>query len=130
MSIRALALDWLASRHRVGKGRILTSKYYGPEESWTGADAWWIQIPVAALDQEPFLHFVVQRAPTSTEFRYLRVPTAYVRQHAKGLATVRDTHISLFLDAGPQTFIDRRGAAGVPFAQFEITTEQSNERRS
>lgn len=127
MSIRALALDWLATRHRVGKGRILTSKYYAPDESWSGADAWWIQIPLAALDQDPFLHVVVQQAPGSTEFRYLRLPTAYLRQYAKGLATVKDTHLSLVLDAGPQTFIDRRGGAGVPFAQFEITTEHSSE---
>ncbi|HEY4307433.1 MAG TPA: hypothetical protein VGM82_23370 [Gemmatimonadaceae bacterium] len=127
MSIRALALDWLAPRHRVGKGRILTSKYYEPAESWTGADAWWVQIPLVALDQDPFVHIVVQSAPGSTEFRYLRVPTTYLRQHVNGLATLKETHLSLFLDAGPRTFIDRRGSTGVPFAQFEITTEHPDE---
>ncbi len=121
MSIRALALDWLAARHRVGTGRILTSKFYPPAESWTGADAWWVQIPLAALDQDPFLHIVVQQAPASADFRYLRVPTAYLRQHANGLATIKQ-HLSLFLDAGPHTFIDRRGNAAVPFAQFEVVS--------
>jgi hypothetical protein len=127
MSIRALALDWLSERHRVGSGRILTSKFYEGPESWTGADAWWVQIPLSALDQGPYLHLVVQAAPGSTDFRYLRVPTAYLRQHANGLATVNDTHISLFLDAGKQALVDRRGTAGVRFAQFEITTQNSNE---
>ena len=126
MSIRALALDWLATRHRVGKGRILTSKYYDAAESWTGKDAWWVQIPLAALEQDPFLHVVVQSAPGSTEFRYLRIPTAYLRQFMNGLAIMKGRQISLFLDAGPQTFFDRRGSGAVPFAQFEITSEGSS----
>src|SRR4051812_31149474 len=127
MSIRALALDWLAQRYRVGGGRILTSKFLQSSESLTGGDAWSVQFPLAALDQDPFLHILVQRAPESMEFRYLRVPAAYLRQHVNGLATVRNTHLSLLLDAGPQTFIDRRGRAGIPFAQFEIVTEQPDE---
>jgi hypothetical protein len=128
MSIRSLALDWLAERHRVGRGRILTSKLYPPTESWTAADAWWVQVPLVALDQDPFLHFVLQRTSGSSDFRYLRVPAAYLRQHANGLTTLKDKHLSLVLDAGPQTFIDRRGRAGVPFAQFEIQAQHSNER--
>jgi len=124
MSIRALALDWLSTRHRVGKGRILTSKYYDAAESWTGKDAWAVQIPLAALEQDPFLHVVVQSAPGSTEFRYLRIPTAYLRQYMNGLAIMKERQISLFLDAGPQTFFDRRGSGAVPFAQFEITNSE------
>src|SRR4051812_44773628 len=127
MSIRSLALDWLATRYRIGSGRIFTSKFYAPDELWTGGDTWRAHIPLAALDKDRSVHIVDQRAAQSTEFRYLRIPAAYVRQHDNGLATEKEARISRFRDAGPPPCVDRRGGAGGRFSQFEMASDPAPE---
>jgi len=51
MSIRSAALQWIARTHPFKGGKILTSRFYPPKESWTGTDAWWINLPLTAVEQ-------------------------------------------------------------------------------
>lgn len=122
MSIRSTALRWLAAHHGVRDADIFTSKYYPAEHSWTGRDAWWVQIPVhrlAALGPRD-VHLVCQAAPDGAGFHYLRVPADFLRANLPGLDAPGDgTVVSLFLSAEPDDrFRDARGAGRVDLAPF------------
>lgn len=122
MTIRAAALRWLALTHRVRDGDIFTSRYYPATESWTGADAWWLHLPVHRLDAlgDRPVHLLCETAPGARDFHYLRVPASYLHQRLAKLDRPGDgTQVSLFLSAEPATrFEDVRGAGRVPFASF------------
>lgn len=122
MSIRGTALRWLAAHHGVRDADIFTSRYYPGAQSWSGRDAWWIQVPVhrlAALGTRP-VHFVCQAAPEGAAFHYLRVPADFLRAHLPALDAPGDgSMVSLFLSAEPaHRFRDERGAGRVDFAPF------------
>jgi hypothetical protein len=120
MSIRPTALEWLAKHHRISAGRIITSRFYAPEESWTGDDAWWIQVPLKAIEQGEELHFVCQQKPPGGGFHYLRVPAEFMRDRLDEFAIINGSHVNLFLDAAGALFTDRRGFGAVSFAKFEV----------
>ncbi len=119
MSIRADASAWLARTHGVRHGTIATSKYYSADESWTGADAWWVQVPLAAVERGADVHIICQREPGSPEFRYLRVPASFFRDHLDELSVTDNARINLFLDILDEPFTDLRGPGRLRFAQFE-----------
>ena len=123
MTIRARALRWLALQHRVRDGDIVTSRYYPAEQSWTGRDAWWLQIPVhrvQSLGASGAVHLVCEATPGAQSFHYLRVPASFLREHLADLDAPGDGRmLSLFLSAEPATlFRDERGAGKVEFGQF------------
>ena len=122
LSVRSSALRWLAATHRVRDGDIFTSRFYPAEQSWTGRDAWWVQLPVHRLEAlgAGDVHLVCQAAPDRTEFHYLRVPAAVLRDNMEGLDLPGDGRmVSLFLSAEPATrFRDERGSAQLDLAPF------------
>ena len=130
MTIRSTALRWLALTHRVRDGDVFTSKFYPAAQSWTGADAWWVQLPVHRIEAsgERDLHLVLQAAPDRAEFHYLRVPVAFLRDHLAGLDRPGDGRmVSLFLSALPDArFRDERGEAGIDFAPFVRTPDAAD----
>lgn len=98
----------------------MASKFFPPEESWTGSDAWWIQVPLTAIERGDELHFLCQAARRGNDFRYLRLPASNIGDRLGDFAKINDTHVNLFLDAGEDCFIDRRGTGAVSFARFEV----------
>jgi hypothetical protein len=122
LSVRSSALRWLAATHRVRDGDIFTSRFYPAAQSWTGRDAWWVQLPVHRLEAlgAGAVHLVCQAAPDRTEFHYLRVPAAVLRDNLAGLDRPDDGRmVSLFLSAEPATrFRDERGSAHLDLAPF------------
>jgi hypothetical protein len=124
VTIRARALRWLALQHRVRDGDIVTSRYYPAAESWTGRDAWWLQIPVhrvQSLGASGAVHLVCEAASGGAQdFHYLRVPASFLREHLADFDAPGDGRmISLFLSAEPATlFRDERGAGKVEFRQY------------
>ena len=119
MTIRSSALAWLRAR-RVSGGRVVTSKYYMPDESWTQDKAWWIQIPIRVTETVAEIHVVCQTAPESTTFRHLRVPTKFLTAHLDDFAMIGESKINLFLTAVPGAeFTDLRGPGQISFARFE-----------
>ncbi len=120
MSIRTSAVAWLRDNFNVESRATYTSKYYVPEHSWTGRDAWWVEIPETILKAEPrsTVHIVLQAAPDANDFYYLQVPVSFLQRNAARLA-VRNGRLSLFLSAEPSArFVDRRGAGKASFAAF------------
>ena len=119
MTIRSDALKWLAAQ-RIKGGHVVASKRYTPDESWTKAKAWWIQVPASAIRAGQTIHIVCETEPGSKAFRRLEVPASYFQQHLDALATIGDDKINLFLAAEPGIeFQDQRGPGRIPFAQFE-----------
>lgn len=100
------------------------SKYYTSSKSWTKAPAWAFEIPLAAIQEnEPqIIRLRYETGAGTGDYRELRVPSAYLRDHLSRLV-VRPDHetVSLFLSAEPShLFIEQRGKYGVPFAQFTV----------
>jgi hypothetical protein len=130
MTVRATALRWLALHHRVRDGDIFASRYYPAAESWTGRDAWWLQIPVHRIEApgERVFHLLCETAPGTHAFHYLRVPASFLRGHLReGLDRPGDGRVvSLFLAAEPDArFRDERGAAHVELAPFLQPSERA-----
>lgn len=76
MTIRSRALRWLRAQG-IDAGYVVTSKFYPPEQSWTGDDAWWFQVPVRAIRDGGAIHPVCEAAPDDAAFRYLKVPADF-----------------------------------------------------
>ena len=125
MTIRKSALRWLATHHRVRDADIFTSRFYPAAESWTGRDAWWLNIPVHRVEApgERDFHLLCEapdEAPNAPSFHYLRVPASFLRAHLDGLDRPGDARtVSLFLSAEPDSrFHDERGPARLDFTPF------------
>ena len=122
-TLRSKAQRWLSAR-RVPRGHLVTSKRYAPEESWTKAKAWWIQIPWSAVRAGKLIHIVCEAEPDSRDFRHLQVPAAFFVEHERDLATLQPDKINLFLAADPGIeFQDQRGPGRVSFARFETAVK-------
>jgi hypothetical protein len=122
VTVRSSALRWLAAAHGVRDGDIFTSRFYPAAQSWTGRDAWWVQVPVhrlKALGTRP-VHLVCEAGPGRAGFHYLRVPAAFFCENLAGFDVPGDgATVSLFLSAEPDTrFRDERGPAHVEFGPF------------
>lgn len=119
MTVRSEALRWLA-RRRVTGGHVVTSKRYSPDESWTKEKAWWVQVPLSAIQQGKPIDIVCQVEPGQTDFYHLRVPAAFFVEHSKAFATIGEDKINLFLAAEPGIeFVDQRGSGRISFARFK-----------
>jgi hypothetical protein len=97
------------------------SKYYVARHSRTHADAWWVEIPVEKVKsrRRDSLHIVLEKAPDSGDFLYLRVPVPYLSAQLPKLDIRANGRVSLFLSAeGGQFLRDRRGSGKVNFQQF------------
>jgi hypothetical protein len=122
MTIRADALRWLAKRTVVSGGHVVTSRRYPPEESWTRAEAWWVQVPTSAIRAGKIVHIVCEAERESNTFRHLQVPSSFFLQHLDEFATIGEDKINLFLSADEETvFEDQRGSGRISFAEFEQT---------
>ena len=120
MNLRQRAQRFL-EQQGISGGHLATSKFYGPDESWTKDKAWWVQIPWSAVRGTAEVHIVLEASPNSQAWRYLRVPTEYLLSHRRDFATIAPDSINLFLCADEEQteFQDQRGPGRVPFAHFE-----------
>ncbi len=119
MSIRPTARRWLAQQGRRASGALYSSKYYVAEESWTGRDTWWLQIPLDCLDADGCIDLLCQESPGSCDFHHVRVPMAFMREHLSGFAIVKNRSISLFLSAETMSLLeDQRGTGKVCLREF------------
>jgi hypothetical protein len=120
MTIRSDAIKWLAARGVTG-GHVVTSKLYGPDESWTKEKAWWIPVPLSAIQAGKTIHIVCEAADPGRRFHHLQVPAAFFEQRLRDFAGIGDDKINLFLAAEPgMEFQDQRGPGKVSLARFEV----------
>ncbi len=121
MTVKPDAVAWLLSRFGVQSPSTYTSKYYIPEQSWTGRDAWWFEIPRAAIEtpRSAEVHLLLQVVPDAKEFHYLCVPASFLKEQLPKLTLQKSGKVSLFLSAEPHNmFVDQRGRGKVAFSQF------------
>lgn len=119
-TIRAAAIRWL-NRRNVPPGHVVTSKRYRPDESWTKSKAWWIQVPLSAINAGRLIHIVCEIEPGSRDFRHLQVPATFFQSNMTAFALIGTDKINLFLSADDGIeFHDERGPGGVSFARFEV----------
>lgn len=121
MTLRARALEWLQARGgAAADGHVVTSKRYRPDESWTAAKAWWIQVPLAAIEADKTIHMLCETQPGSGTFRHLVVPPGFFRENAESLAVIGERAVNLFLSAEKaEELQDQRGPGRLSFARFE-----------
>jgi hypothetical protein len=122
MSIRSVAFQWLKSNYGEVSGKIYTSKYYLPEESWPKEHVWWLQIPLKVIEakQNSFINLICQVAPNKSEFHFLKVPTDYFHKHLKNFHIVEEK-ASLYLSADPKDlFVETRGKGKTEFTGFLV----------
>lgn len=112
-------MQWLIERGVRLAGPLYTSKLYGPSESWTGADAWWIQIPLAQLDKASAIEIVCESTEDGTGYVHLTVPTRFIQERLDSFSLIGDRSINLFLSAEPgRRLMDLRGPGRIAFALF------------
>lgn len=94
-----LKLDWYNC-----KDNVATSKYYLAEEAFPRICVWWLQVPIAKIQEmEPCLSFFLvcqKHVGNICEFNLLVVPKSYLLKHYQNgnLATL-GTSIALELSA-------------------------------
>jgi hypothetical protein len=123
MSIRSNALQWLKKNYKSCEGKIYTSKYYLPEESWPKTHVWWIQIPLNVLNSvnENNINLLCQTNQNSNQYYYLKVPVKFLVDHLDKFDIVQDKMIHLYLSADPhKLFIEERGTGKVEFEKFLV----------
>ena len=123
MSIRSNALQWFRKKHKTDEGKIYTSKYYLPEESWPKTHVWWVQIPLKALStlNGHYINFLCQTNPDSNEYHYLKVPKKFLVDHLDKFDIVQNTKIHLYLSADPdKLFLEERGTGKLDFSKFLV----------
>ena len=119
MTIRRNAKEWLLRRGVRLAGPLYTSKLYGPSASWTRADAWWIQIPLAQLDKASAIEVVCQSAEGGSGYVHLTVPTRFFRERLDSFGLIGDKSINLFLSAERERLLtDLRGPGRIAFSPF------------
>ncbi len=125
MSIRREVKGWLSLQGVAVADVLYTSKLYVPSASWTGAHAWWIQVPVDRLEAGGLIGFALEGEGKTARFRYLEVPTAFLREHLSSFGMIGERSINLFLSAEPgELLVDQRGSGHVDFSPFEIRIQK------
>lgn len=125
MSIRPDAKQWLLQHDIVLTEPLYTSKLYSPSTSWTGAEAWWIQVPLHHIEDDVTVHIVCESETPAIPFRYLAVPARFFREKLPQLGMIGDHSINLFLSAEPhQLLTDLRGPGKIDFSSYVVEVTQ------
>ncbi len=124
MTLRSDALAWLRAIGRASNEPVRVSKLYSPEQSWTGAAAWWFEFPEPLVPSPAHSHvnLLCESEGGEPRFRHLRIPVSFITER-RALLGFREQEVkySLFLSAEPNTlFQEVRGTGKVDFAEFEV----------
>lgn len=101
------------------------SKYYPPNQSWTGSSAWAFEVPLGKLhelNENGTVTLRCQLAENPLAYRNLSVPAEFLKSHLSDFFIRNDRNaISLFLSAEPSNeFVEQRGKQKLNFSKFEI----------
>jgi hypothetical protein len=123
-TIKAKAVNWLASHFGVRSKSVYASKFYMPEHSRTKQSAWWLEIPQSAIEipKSAEIHLVCEKSPDVDDFYYLKIPVEFLQRKLPSLDVRENGKVSLFLSAEPDDmFVDRRGRGQVSFSGFLVS---------
>jgi hypothetical protein len=122
MNIRPSGLAWLRKNGRATDERVVVSKYFTADESFTHTPVWWFEFLERYATEEQFLNLLCQVAPGGSDFHHLRVPMQFFLEHKEHLWFREDKlsfapHISA---ERSRLFREIRGDGQVDFAVFKV----------
>lgn len=124
MNSRQSGVEWLSKRGRATDERVVVSKYYLADESWSQTPVWWFEFAAASAteDRFGFLNLLCGVAPNSPDYHHLRVPMGLFLA-CKHHLWHRDNgeRVSLYLSAEePTLFREIRGDGRIEFGVFKV----------
>lgn len=124
-TVKSAAVRWLVAKFGNTSNTVCASKLYVPKKSWTGRSAWWLEIPLQAIEtpKSGEIDLLCEVAPGANKFYYLKVPVAFFKRELPKLNVrkVRNNGmaVSLFLSAEPdEMFVDQRGGGRTGFSSL------------
>ena len=122
MNIRPSGLAWLREKGRATEERIVVSKYFTADESFTHTPVWWFEFLERHAIEEQFLNLLCQIAPSSSDFHHLRVPMRYFLEHKQHIWFREDKlsfapHLSA---EKSRLFREIRGDGRIEFRNFNV----------
>jgi hypothetical protein len=122
MNTRQSGLEWLRKKGRSTSERVVVSKYYTEDESFTHSAVWWFEFLERYAIDEQFLNLLCQVAPGSSDFHHLRVPMRYFLEHKQHI-WFREDKVSFAPHLSAEKsrlFRELRGDGQVEFALFKV----------
>ena len=100
---------------------VAVSKKYSAEESWTGKEAWWFDIPIDKVKAQPDELYYLLCEKENGEFHILRVPNKFLIDNMDQFETRYDNKIRVHMDAEETArFLDQRGTGKVDLSPYVI----------
>ena len=100
---------------------VAVSKKYCAEESWTGKEAWWFDIPIDKVKVQPDELYYLLCEKENGEFHILRVPNKFLIDNMDQFETRYDNKIRVHMDAEETArFLDQRGTGKVDLSPYVI----------
>jgi len=98
---------------------VVVSKKYTAEESWTGRAAWWFDIPIENVENNPDHTYYLLCEKDNREFHILQVPNQFFMDNMGKFEVRYNDKIRLHLDAkNSSCFVDQRGTGKVDFSSY------------
>ena len=103
---------------------VAVSKFFEPNESWTGRETWWFNLPIKKIVKnkgEAYYLLGACRGHTD-DFIVLAVPNQFLMDNIEGFETRYDNKIILHLAAYEDKWlVDERGKGRVAFSRFVVS---------
>jgi hypothetical protein len=100
---------------------VAVSKLYEPDESWTGKQAWWFDLPIQRVAQLASEDYYLVGEWGRDGFVVLRVPNQFLLENQETFDTKYGGHIRLHLAAYDENWlVDERVSNGLDFSKFEL----------
>ena len=109
-------------KKRLGYSPLLisTAKFFRAEESWTGEEAWWFDLPLEKVKADKNGIYYLVGESKKNSFVVLKVPNKFLIANLKKFETRYQGRIRLHLSAeSSDRLTDSRGKGQVDFSRFE-----------
>lgn len=117
---RKKGVAYMQKRFGYTHSLISVSKFYVPEESWTGKATWWFDLPIKKVKNNRRGIYYLLGKKRKSGFVVLKVPTKFLRDNLKEFEIRYQDRIRLHIAAeGANRFADERGKGRVDFSHFE-----------
>lgn len=85
-NIRSFARTWFDQHVESPNGKMFSSKFFFPDESWTGDKAWWLRIRLdyaeSMAEKDQYFYLLCQKEEDTDSFYCLRVPAKFLHQRS------------------------------------------------
>jgi len=102
---------------------VSASRFFPPEKSWTGREAWWFNLPIKKIraNGDKCYYLLGATNEKKVSFAILKVPNKFLLGKLKQLETRYNNMVILHLAAYRKNWlVDERGKGRVAFSRFEM----------